>query len=761
MLRNNLKPSLIAVVVAAIWISIILFYTRGGLLVGGDTPGYYDAITDIRTGYPHEMIYGISLLLASGNVYAGFYLGTFMGLCLNLLALSYFLTTFFSETQGKLYALTIANVFFVFSMFSVYNTFKSVISVASISAGGFLLFLAQGVKLYRYMKMGTKFTKLDCLLMGAGIAVSSMLPPNSFRVLAVEGAIVIGLMLLASVKQTASKASSIKLVLKRFILTTPLIIIVAMIGMLYWEWYFFSSLTANIETSLYAAQSLGLYTLHAPYANLINTFRIFGVWAFQTGYCPYHDLYFSNPVITITSFMWPIIALGMSLLLVKKCHRLKILLLVISALLIIAWDTADNPPVGIINLTIGSYVPILLSFFQTFFLSGLLLPIIYVTLSTYVVLRVIELLHTSKTKTHRLFHKLTAAMIPVFLIVILLIPNAPFFTGHALGQYFNPDIKGIWIPKDYFETKNILLSSMKMEHNALLWPSISTYVQTAWYYQGSNSFYNYFFSPLPVYTPDTLGGYSLAHPELAMEYSNITSVPLKAGDSIDITNYVACVKMYVQGSCYTYSNGMVEIDLSKNASDYIDVVIPFHDAFNASNVLLFTIQFSAGSDVFIKDIIENRRMWVGVGSGGIVGWYLLGSSASSTYNLSDNGTVLISMNVGSPDKPWVSSTYDSSYVTSFILRIFIQGYPKNSHEYLTLSSFSIKAFSYDINNVVLNLWQKYKIDYVIFDRSIISGATRAIEQYAVASSFLVNDDVLIPIFVGEYVQLYRVNYGAV
>ena len=86
--------------------------------------------------------------------------------------------------------------------------------------------------------------------MGIGIAVSSSIPPNSFRIIVVEGAIVVGLLFLAMIKQGAVKTSNIKFVIRNFILKLPIIVLVAVAGMMYWEWNFFSSYATNIGTSL-------------------------------------------------------------------------------------------------------------------------------------------------------------------------------------------------------------------------------------------------------------------------------------------------------------------------------------------------------------------------------------------------------------------------------------------------------------------------------------------------------------------------------
>ena len=755
---KSLKCYWVAILIAAIWLSIILYYTRGGLLVGGDTPGYYNAVVAFSTGIPDAITYGIGLLLACRNIYVGFYVGTFIGICLNLFALTYFLNTLFKEWRGKIVPLAVANILYVFNMFSIYNTFKSVIALSDIATSGLLLFLALAVKLYRYMNKSGRFTKLDCVLMGIGIAVSSMVPPNSFRIIVVEGAIVVGLLFLAMIKQGAVKTSNIKIVIRNFILTLPIIALVAIAGMMYWEWNFFSSFTSNVGTSLQAAQSLGLSSFYAPYANLINSFRVLGVWAFQTGYCPYHNLFYSNAVVTIASFIWPIIALGVSLLLVKSSYRLKILLLVALSLVIISWDTANNPPVGAINLFAVSHVPYLSSFFQTFYLSGTLLPIIYIALSAFVVVRLMELLRGSKRVFHFRYKKFVM-IIPLLLIVLLLVPDVPFFTGDALGQYFNSNVKGIWVPNDYLEVKDILSSSMQSGNTVLLWPSTTIYVQTSWGYEGGSSFYNNFFAPLTVFTPISFGVYSFANPSIAAEYSTLTSVPITAGNSTDITSFIDFANLSVFGASYTYLDSTVKLSLASiNNSDHVDVAIPFHDTVDLSSYAYVTLQFSAEPESIFSNILGNESMWVGIGDPHNIGWYILGSSSSSSYSVTNNA-VTISMLVGFPDSPWPTSVYNSSSVTGFVIHILGQGLSNTPNAELSLSNITVNVSSAAVDQSVLNLWRQHKVEYVMFDNSIVSGGTFPSGEYSSSINTLVNKEVLIPVFAGKYLQLYKVNYG--
>ncbi len=748
---KSLKHYFVAVPIASMWLSIILFYTRGGLLVGGDWPGYYDAFMAIKTGNPNAIIYGIGLLLANGNVYSGFYIGTFIGICLNLMALSYFLAVLFDEWREKVALYVIASILYAFNMFSVYNTFKSIVGLASINIAGLLLFLAQIIRFYRYMNSSYNFAKLDCFLMGFGIAVSSAVPPNSFRILLMEGLIVIALLSLTLIKRTVKRAPALSVNnINKVITKLALVASVAVLGMLYWEVPFFLSFKESIETALYAAETHGLTSFpHAPYASLINTFRIFGVWAFPTGYCPYHNLYFQDPLITITSFMWPVTALGLSTLLASRDQRSKILSLVVLSLLVISWDTADNPPVGPMNKLIASLTPVLVAFFPTYFLSGTLLPILYITLSTYVIARVLELLSDFKKKVSSHPRRIpTAAVTAILLMAVLLIPDMPFFTGESLGQYFDPSIRGIWIPQDYFEARNILSNA---KGKVLILPSLTTYVQTSWGYQGSSYFYYVFFernSPIVPQNPIfRTGGYTLYNPKASSLYFSLTTPPLQANtSSIDVMG-LDYDKITVWGAKYVQTAGNLTIYNAE--AGHIDISIPTLHPYDATPYQFFVLKIRLYPAE--PSLIDSGKLWIGISSPGTIGWYILGST-SNTYFVNDS-EVTISMRIGSPDKPWPASTYDPSNITGIILRIRTDGLPPRFQK-LTLS-ISLGLAHPTINRSQLDLWTSYGIEYLLIDKSIVQGSAVDPLMYNNAINMLISSGFLRPVYIGRYIELYR------
>jgi len=755
-IKNRLiRFSLIAFTITFIWNLTILFYTKGRILVGGDWVGYYDAFSAIKTGIPNAIIYGIGLLLAKGNVYIGFYLGISIGLFLNIIALFYFLNKLFADWQSRVSPYIIAGIFYSFNMFALYNTFKSIVGIAEVANAGVLIFFAQIIKFYRYIIAGAEFSKWDCILMGIGIAVSSRVPPNSFRILLAESIVMVILFAYAFIKGYVRKIFDINSFLRKFLNKLLQVISIALLGMLYWEIPFFSTFKESIETAFYAMHAKSyLNVLNAPYAKLINVFRILGVWAFPTGYCPYHMLYYHDPLITVTSFMWPIMALGLPMLLAEKKERSQILILISFSLAIISWDMADNPPVGPLNKFIVTYFPLILGFFPTYFLSGTFLPLIYVVLATFTTVKIIEFIcHMLRKDAFKIRNKFLKTIFSSLLVFLLIIPSIPFFNGSALGQYFDPNIKGIWIPEEYFDVKNVVL---QYQGAILIWPSLTTYIQTSWGYQGAANFYNEFFAPKNIITPQNpifkAGGYTFFNPSSRNIYINLSKPPLKPGVSWNIKRLIDEKHMQIWGASYEVSGDIIKITISD--SDHIDIVLPFLYAVNISNFQFLVLELSFKPSSYMEDLAALGGFWVGVLSAdGMAGWYICGSSSNTYFVV--NSSISIFLLINYPDKPWPASYYNSSNIVAIIIRLFTHSFKKYDEVFLSLKSIKI-AFS-DIDFSIINIWKRFKIKYILFDKSLVDGAYINPKIYDFALDRLKKEKILRPVFLGKYIELYEIE----
>jgi hypothetical protein len=332
---------------------------------------------------------------------------------------------------------------------------------------------------------------------------------------------------------------------------------------------------------------------------------------------------------------------------------------------------------------------------------------------------------------------------------MLLIPDAPFFNGYALGQYFDPNIRGIWIPEDYFKAREI---TSPHEGLILLWPSVTTYVQTSWGYQGTNRFYNSFFSPTKVITQDFFGGYALYNPYKRDIYVSLSRPPIRPVLSSDITNIISEEKILVWGAKYERSD--YSINLFINGSDHVDIVFPFAQTMNISNYQFLIIEFSLNPLSYIEDLARSNNVWIGISDTKYVGWYIFGSS-SNIYSIHEED-ISVAMLIGFPDKPWASSMYDAGLVTGVIIRLITRNFANPVESNFSLKSIKI-AFS-DADLSIINAWKQFGVKYVLFDKSIVGGAMSAVEPYNLSVSILMKEGILSPILTGRNIELYEVNY---
>ena len=512
----NQKAAIIySLILSSAWIHLLILHTRGGLLVGGDFVGYYNISQILKQPSPIGLIFAFALLLTFNNIYVAFYLALFINCFMVLFAMIHFIYVIFTDNLSdaqKSWMGMLAAFLYLINPVSITDTFKSIVLNVLIRNFGFLLFMIELTNLSWSILGVKKFTWKNSALMGLGIALSSRFPPNSFRMLLLETIIFTTALIITIFSIRLRRKLNLKEILRNItkctakcmLITVP----IAILGMLYWIIPFITNFEVATTTLIHAGEARGsqaLQNLSPGYATLTNVFRLFGTWVFSSQFMPYHDIYSSNIIIVLSSFMWPILALGFSTLIAKK-ERPVILILVIGCTIGLFWDKAGNPPLGIIYTTIVNN-PLASQIFPTHFISSVLLSKLYPLLISYTLVTIL---------TNKSIRKLVRATSAGTLITLLLISAFPLWTGEALGQYFDQSIKGIHIPTDYFTTRNII-----NDHKTLLLPSMTTYIRTSWSYQGSNAFYLNFFGS-NIITLDTLGVYAEYNPKLIALYRNLT-----------------------------------------------------------------------------------------------------------------------------------------------------------------------------------------------------------------------------------------------
>jgi len=754
------KEISVVLAISLLWISSVLIHTHGRLLVGGDWPGYYDSdriYSSLVT--PKEAIYDLALMLAGNDMYFGFYLGlSFLALLVSS-SFFYFCRSLFKGLMNE-HSLTVfaslSTLFYLFSLPSIRDTFKSVIGAVSIEATGFFLFLAELSNLMRSVRSNEKFDYKNMVLMGVGIGLSGGLPPNTFRILAIESIIFVG----ASIFRIISLRSL--LIVRQILRKSLLPAAISLIVMSYWIIPFASNIERNTEVvgSAYLARSYGQSLRSIPdYATLIQVFRLTGAWQFREEFVPYHEIYSNNFLITFASFMWPILALGLPLLLCKRRCRKLISFITVSMLAVIFWEKAGNPPLGEIYVFLTSNFPQIQGMFPTYFLQLKILAALYPIMVAFSIVEIYMLLHGRVNCASALGSKIVSMLLPMFLTCVLLISVWPIWSGTAIGQYFNSDVRGITVPEEYILTKNLLKGTISYNQTVLFYPAIRTYVRTSWNYQGTNKFYNSFFSPIKIATPDYFGDYAQYNLEVWGKYLALTTPRLLLENETEL-DLINREKIRVYHAAYELKSNSSQVhlgDFSFDSNTWMDVSLPFTRHTSFSNYTLLTVEIRFKDHCNLKTVIDNKGLWIGVASQGHVGWYILGSSVNSQYEIDDDdATLRATLIVGSPDKPWDSSTYYIDRVDGIFIKVRKSLLSTNS---LTFSVPTIHVS----HNVILSenyisLLKQHNIKYISYDISILEGALTGYKGYDLIMQALLKSGALILVYDSPFLQLYEIQF---
>lgn len=746
--------------ISLFWIILLLFYTHGGLLVGGDWAGYYEPTRLLHWPIaPQEVIYDIALIVTGGNIYGGFYLGLFLSTFLTLLSFFYFVKSLFKGIINRKFLLVLASVstlLYLFSLPTLTDTFKSLVNVVLLANAGFYVFLAELCNLIKNvrLRLSEKFDYKNMILMGVGIGLSSGFPPNAFRILLLEIIIFVLAVLLTMVS-----LKSLTIIKQVFRKVVPAVLI-SVIIMLYWLAPFISNFEQNIEvlTSAYSTRSYGQPSRLTPsYATLPQVLRVIGSWQFQTIFVPYHELYFTNFVITIASFMWPILVLGLPLLLCNNREKHLLLPMTLIVLVVIFWEKAGNPPLGEIYIFLVSNAPQIQGMFPTDFLQMRILAPLYPIMATFSVIKLYEVVHSKVNYASSTKNKTISLLLPVFLTILLLISVWPIWSGMAVSQYYDPSIKGIWIPNEYTATRYLLKNATRYNEAVLFYPAISTYVQTSWGYQGTNGFYNNFFSPLLIITPDYFGGYSQYNPKLWRNYLSLVSPKLLPRERIklDTLNYE---KIGVYHTRYQLQSNYTQVylyDFSYDENSWVDISLPFKEPMNFSDYALLTLKVNANSTEYLNQAIDNGGLWIGMTSGQYTGWYIIGSSINSNSIIEQNDTMEIMLTLNSPDKPWSTSIYYVDNVNGLFIKLKKDSVSSNNLTLVFPTLYVSQEVA--ISEDYVSLIKQYNIGYIIYDASISSGALSAYQSYEIVIDALIKSGFLTIVYNGQFLRLYEIQ----
>ncbi|HVH15856.1 MAG TPA: hypothetical protein VNA15_09095 [Candidatus Angelobacter sp.] len=313
---------------SALYIFLLLFYTGGALLYGGDNAGYYSAYQSLVDPTPSTAIFGLGMILAGGNYYFGFYLTLFACSFLVSAGILYltkaFFEGFFAERQVIMMGY-VASFLYLFNPVSLTNTFQSFTQNVYITNSGFVVFLIGVVRLWKSMGRGVGFRARDSLVMGAGLGLSSGVFPTNVRTF-ITGGLILAYFLMLGLLFGSPHVSF----LRRFAIAVKGATLGAagsILGGFYILWPELQNFSSFLSAANQGASNTASTFFQGSFNQLPEVFRLLGVWSFPTDYAPYHDLYFRNPVVVAGSFLWPILAIGVPLLICRRSHRRTIVAL--------------------------------------------------------------------------------------------------------------------------------------------------------------------------------------------------------------------------------------------------------------------------------------------------------------------------------------------------------------------------------------------------------------------------------------------------
>jgi hypothetical protein len=747
---HKLRCILPLLVFSSLYVLILLFYTGGALLYGGDNAGYYSAYQALVDPTPNTAIFGLGMILAGGNYYLGFYLTLFV--CSFLVSVGMFYFTkeifekFFVERQIIL-AGYVAALLYLFNPVSLSNTFQSFTSNVYITNSGFLVFLIGVVRLWKSMRTGIGFRTRDGLVMGIGLGLSSDVFPNNIRIMVIGGLILAYFVTLGVLFGASSLRFSQRI--RVGLEGATLAVAGSLAGGLYILLPEFQNLSSFMSAASQGISNTPAIIYQGSFNQLPQVFRLLGLWSFSTDYAPYHDLYFSNTLVVAASFLWPLLAIGIPLLISERNHRGTIVALEVLVLSMLFWEKAGNPPFGQFYAFVISRLIVANALIPTYFLSTVVLSKLYPVLAAYSIVSV-SIYFSHKVHSRRRSLQRLGSYVPfLFLLFLLLVAATPVFSGQVEGQYFNSSIKGFRVPVDYQVIKNYLLSH---EAPALVFPATGTYLQTDWGYQGGNYFYKAYFAPTSIYCQDSFGGGYASHSALGL-YEQLM-LPLVAGqNSTRIPYNYSEITTY--NSAINASHNKILLFPAIDSSPDHHVQLQFHMAYplDVTGSAYIELKFATGNQTFLKNIADVGGFSIGVASGGAVGWYLVGTSSNSYLETYNNGTTIAYLMIASPDKPWTASFYDPSNVTDLIFQFPAGGIR------ITLTSptvYVVKDFS--VSTRWITMVKDYNIRYLIVDKSLIDGNVTSYGYVNRAVDIFQSTGLATSVYRGDSVTLMKLNF---
>ena len=534
--RRNITVLLSISSISLFYTLLIFFWTKGGLLYGGHAVGFYNVSNFFSAPSINNLVYLFSYVISFGNIYATFYIALFIFSLLTGIAIFYLTYNLMDNISGRKYAVAFsiaAIIFYLFNPNSVSLTYITFTGNVYATSAFFILFLAYVIKHFIHGIKKIKFQLSDVLIMSVSLGLSLTPFPNNIRIFLIGISIFLFFLVLII---TFGKSTIRTRVLNEFYVLLVLLFVTTLILV-----STNVNLFSNIHNLLAVANAgavnkgyMGFYT--GNFNELHQVIRLTDEW--QDPYQFYTYLYNSLGIVSVTSYLWPILALVVPLVFSRKSNIWIIAPVEVMMLSMIFYEKGGNPPFGNVWYYVVNHIPFGYQLVPTAMLTTMVLLPLYSALTSYSLYIIFQLVKNRKRKNSdksmkekEHFARTAIALAVVLVTVVLLMTSAlPAFNGQAETlEYdsFQPSHAGFFIPESYFEVKDYV---SYYKGNIVLIPGSgqNPYFSTSWNIINYVAFYNSFFAPVNIYTLVQFGG-SFYTPRQWSDYYNLTHPILPDG----------------------------------------------------------------------------------------------------------------------------------------------------------------------------------------------------------------------------------------
>jgi len=746
--------------VTTIYLSIILFYSKGSLFISGDNPGMYSIAEFLRQYSIYQIFFPISFWLANGNVYVASYIQTFLNMYFLLLSLSFLCIEFFSGIYQKKYMIGISIIvpFIFLNNLSLINVgWQTFLGTLSVPFAFFILFLIFAVRISNKIIDGRSISLLDMLFTGAFLGVATEIPyPNFIRWTTMGLVIFLYFVLFSAIYARGVEGRKILLKSRlKPVLISVMVLILSIfvfdIGNfleLLFNYHFYISTSANLATVYNQLSS------SPSFLNFWNVIR--GIYNGFFGATHYHTIYLNNKFFIFATLLWPVIVFLISPTIAYIKSRSKgvlgnnsdsimreglmykrlfyrIIMVNIMILLMVIWDSSTNPPFQILKLARQNHlIGIIYQLFPPGMFSTYVVPEFYTIIVAFAIAELffginsqkkngstskIESRETWKRQKHLLSRPITVT-IALLLIIIIVLAALPIYNGQIESNYWNTNSSGVWIPDSYFRVRDLMSA---YGGNVLLLPAVNSYIMTSWNYFGTSGFYNNFFYTNNIIDITNMGKgvYSAMNESLVQQYLELAS-PIGPSSTVEYPIIVnnppslplsATYDNYGVWGANSTRNGS-SIIINSTYSSYVHVGFVLKNTISLSSYPYVRILLNFSDLGFIRNATESGYSSVGIGSpSGIIAWWNL-ESLLPNYN-GNQVSFYVPLEQG----------YSGAYNGSDINQIwFVLNFPeKESVPAMNVSLPQLYGVPYTINQNWLNLMKYDNIRLILLDNSITGG----------------------------------------